>query len=367
MLTLTISDIKPLFKILLDNPKSKEKVYYLEGPSGIGKTEVVKQLGDELGYETIIVSLGQLVIEDMQGLPYIKNEITHYARPKFFPSEFDTNKKYLFFLDELNHADENMMSVLYELFTDKKVTNHQLPKNTVIITAGNRVADGGIANEFPAPVRNRIIKYTVIADVEGWLKHAEEKRIHPSILAYIQHKHKTNTNVLHSYEKDNEDFSFATPRSWFALSDQLIALKDNKKYIPATIFGVIGQTIGQDFNSFLELLSKIDLDSILNKKSNEKINDPLTLLTIYYYFKEYSRNIELTLDNIINVSHFINLNDENNSITMMFVGTLKKHINEKHDNSTELIDKLFEDKNSLIDKKIWKKYNELNETLNKKE
>ena len=90
---MNIGRIKPILKagMLADDS------VLMEGPHGIGKSEIVKQYCDENGYhiETLILSLMDL--GDLLGMPHIENKITTWAEPDWianlneaaWPSNFD--------------------------------------------------------------------------------------------------------------------------------------------------------------------------------------------------------------------------------------------------------------------------------------
>ena len=73
----------------------------LEGPTGIGKSEIVEQVAREMGIEFIVLDLSLLEPPDLVGLPVIKDGRTTYALPVILPCSGDG----ILMLEELNRAE----------------------------------------------------------------------------------------------------------------------------------------------------------------------------------------------------------------------------------------------------------------------
>src|SRR5579863_10187590 len=57
----------------------------LEGPTGVGKSEIVRRVAQTLGIETIVLDLSLLEPPDLVGLPFVKDGRTEYALPHVLP------------------------------------------------------------------------------------------------------------------------------------------------------------------------------------------------------------------------------------------------------------------------------------------
>src|SRR5262249_30863948 len=57
----------------------------LEGPTGVGKSEIVRSVADALGMETIVLDLSLLEPPDLVGLPVVRDGRTEYALPRALP------------------------------------------------------------------------------------------------------------------------------------------------------------------------------------------------------------------------------------------------------------------------------------------
>ena len=78
----------------------------LEGPHGIGKSQLIEQAAAKLGIGFIVRDLSLMEPPDLIGLPTQKNGKTVYSPPNFLP---ETGKGMLVF-EELNRSERYMMS-----------------------------------------------------------------------------------------------------------------------------------------------------------------------------------------------------------------------------------------------------------------
>ncbi|MEG7603081.1 hypothetical protein U2102_14740, partial [Listeria monocytogenes] len=63
---------------------------------------------------------------------------------------YDPNAIYILFLDEITAAPTSLQAAAYQLTLDRRVGDHILPDNTIIIAAGNRASDKGSFFKMPA-------------------------------------------------------------------------------------------------------------------------------------------------------------------------------------------------------------------------
>src|SRR5271157_6287824 len=73
---------------------------HIWGACGVGKSQIVGQVADDLDFEFLDVRAVQLDPVDLRGLPRIKADQTEWVPPKFLPNE----GKGILFLDELTSA-----------------------------------------------------------------------------------------------------------------------------------------------------------------------------------------------------------------------------------------------------------------------
>lgn len=216
---------------------------FMWGPPGIGKSDIVKQLGEEQNREVIDVRLSLWEPTDIKGIPYFNAESNSmsWAPPSELPT--DQNSNAILFLDELNSAAPATQAAAFQLVLNRRVGTYQLPKNVSIVAAGNRETDKGVTYRMPAPLANRFLHVELKPDFDDWMMWATEHKIHEQVVGYIGFA-KTD---LYDFDPKSPSRAFATPRSW-SFVDRL--LKDNTlddKTLTDLISGAIGEGLAVKF------------------------------------------------------------------------------------------------------------------------
>ncbi|MEO0363690.1 MAG: MoxR family ATPase, partial [Pseudomonadota bacterium] len=113
--------------------------WMLHGRPGVGKTEIVRQLADEIGAKLFDLRLTTIEPQDLRGLPYYDHEArtTVWYRPEDLPD--DTSTPSVLFLDELTAAAPQLQPTVYGLLQERRVGRHALPDAVFVVAAGNMV------------------------------------------------------------------------------------------------------------------------------------------------------------------------------------------------------------------------------------
>src|SRR5882672_10119748 len=163
---------------------------YIEGPPGVGKSEMAKQMADELGIGFIDVRLAQLDPVDLRGLPSVINEkgtrITAWARPDMWPVEERDGKRGIMLLDELGDCNKAMQSASYQVILDRKAGPHEIPKGWYVMAAGNSQRHKAGAQAMSTALANRFAHIEVEANHECWLEYGNKLDYHHYVLGFIK-------------------------------------------------------------------------------------------------------------------------------------------------------------------------------------
>jgi hypothetical protein len=127
-----IPDAKRWLKILIETQVPVAPLFV--GPMGCGKSEIVKQVANELGIQLVDLRLAQMEPGDLIGIPYRNGDRTDWALPGWFPKE---GTRGIIFLDELNRAPNDVRQAVFQLIWDKKMHMHSLPKGWAVVAAIN--------------------------------------------------------------------------------------------------------------------------------------------------------------------------------------------------------------------------------------
>jgi len=220
---------------------NKKRPVFLWGPPGVGKSELVADLTEELGGYTIDLRLGQMDPTDIRGIPFYNKDkgVMDWAPPIEMPDE-ELASQYpivTLFLDEMNSAAPAVQAAGYQLILNRRIGKYKLPDNVVIVAAGNRESDKGVTYRMPSPLANRFVHLEIRTDFEAWLSWAVNNRIHEDVVGYITFAKAD----LFDFDPRSPSRSFATPRSWSFVSDFL----DDDDATDAELTDLIAGTVGE--------------------------------------------------------------------------------------------------------------------------
>jgi hypothetical protein len=179
----------------------------LEGPSGIGKSQIIEQLTAELGIGFRVLMLSLLENVDLQGMPYIDEEKrTLCAVPKEMPGDGQG----VLLLEELNRAERHVQQAAMELSLTGRTRQYTLPPGWVVFAAINPEGDDYFVTALDPAHRARFHNIKVRADVGCWLAWAEKHGVHPVILRLAR--------------EHRGVFDSVPPRTWTLISSVLCKL-----------------------------------------------------------------------------------------------------------------------------------------------
>lgn len=144
------------FKEVLKEAIKNDTKIIITGRSGYGKSEMVKQVAEELGYELVDFRLSEVLPEDLVGIPKVKDDYYEYVPPKWlYEIVTHPEKKYLLFLDEITQGTPEVLNICYKIF-DKvtRVGNYTL-ENVAVVGATNYSDESNYLNELPEPLKKR--------------------------------------------------------------------------------------------------------------------------------------------------------------------------------------------------------------------
>jgi hypothetical protein len=217
-----------------------QRPLFLWGPPGIGKSELVEGIANELGGLMIDLRLGQMEPTDIRGIPFYNKDIgkMDWAPPVELPDE-ETASQFpivVLFLDELNSAAPSVQSAAYQLILNRRIGKYKLPDNVVMVAAGNRESDKGVTYRMPTPLANRFIHQEMKVDFASWQEWAVNNRIHKDVVGYLSFAKQD----LYDFDAKSASRAFATPRSWTFVSQLLDEGEDDD-----TTMNLIAGTVGE--------------------------------------------------------------------------------------------------------------------------
>jgi len=266
----TIKELKQKIQMVLQ--PDIELTPFIWGKPGIGKSQAVKQIADEMGIMFIDLRLSQLESSDLRGIPIpdMDRGIARWMPPEFLP--FEGIEKFkgtsgILLLDEMNRARTDVLQAAFQLVLDRSVGMHKLLDSWYIVAAGNLgMEDRTDVNEMDSALKNRFIHFNVDVNLDTWIEWAERSGIHHDVINFLKGK----ASYLY-HTANEEDNVFITPRSWEKFSRILQA---NKNMDPMNVTAFIGANIingaAGHFMKYLESKEIIQARDILDKYNDDK-------------------------------------------------------------------------------------------------
>lgn len=226
----------------------------LHGAPGIGKSDIIYQIGKELNRPVIDIRLALYDPSDIKGFPYFdpKSQTMKWAASSELPTDEFSNA--IVFYDELVSAAPAVQAAAYQLILNRRVGEYRLPEGADQVAAGNRASDRGVVYKMPAPLANRFVHLELKVDVDQWIEWALNKGIHKDVVGYISHAKQD----LFTFNPKSSGHAFATPRTWEFVS-QILAMEDEigEETALDLISGTIGDGLAVKHSAFRKHASKL--------------------------------------------------------------------------------------------------------------
>ena len=234
----------------------KQRPIFIWGPPGIGKSDIVGQIGSDMSALVIDIRLSLWDPTDIKGIPYYaaNDNTMKWAPPAELPDAKMAKKykKIVLFLDEMNSAAPAVQAAAYQLILNRKVGTYKLPDNVLIVAAGNREADKGVTYRMPAPLANRFVHLELKVDFDDWFSWAVKNSIHEDVVGYLTFAKKD----LYDFDPKSPSRSFATPRSWSFVSE-LLEDDDDENTTTDLVSGAVGEGLAVKFMAHRKVASKL--------------------------------------------------------------------------------------------------------------
>ncbi len=177
----------------------------LEGPTGVGKSELLRNVASALGIEIIVLDLSLLEPPDLVGLPTVKDGRTEYALPHILP----TAGAGLLLLEELNRAERYIQQPALQLLSARRLHEYVLPEGWVCVATVNPQTAEYHVSSLDSALRARFLQVSVRADRGAWLAWAQTRSLHPGVVGIVQ-----------AHDRALDD---VPPRTWTYVSELLQA------------------------------------------------------------------------------------------------------------------------------------------------
>lgn len=276
--TITINKAKDLIKKEVinylniaesDNEKIKRKIekqtFRLIGPAGIGKTQICKQICDELtedinkDFDLIIIKAPVLNRDDFL-IPFpVMDENKNYRKFEMLYSDFVPSEERspygLFVIDELSRGDHNLQQLMWQVENENMVHLKEFPQGWFVVCLDNPdEAEYSVETVEDAAGLRRKSQICVEHSNTEFINYAEKTGFYPEIISYFR----AHPDRIYDIRAQKNKMVYTNPASIEKFSFHCW------KYDP--------EGTGKGIKENLDNLSTI-ADSLFNKSAGQQIID----------------------------------------------------------------------------------------------
>jgi ABC-type cobalamin/Fe3+-siderophores transport system ATPase subunit len=268
--------MKDKFKFLI---KLNHKALCILGSSGSGKSAIVKEIADDLGWNFIDIRMIGEDHAEANGYPFRTQkefdkrniEVMKKAVPEW--AYMANQKECIVCFDEFNRALKETMDGLLQVIHDRRIGyEFNFNDNVHFVLIGNLgEEDECDVNMFDRAVLGRLHIEKHNLSLSEWKENFAIKKVNSYIISFLD----SNPDFFYKINA-NDKYAYASPRSWDSLS-RLLG-KDNSNIADMLEkmenFGVgeIGGTAA-DFMNYLREIDKFNINDILD--NFEKMNSAI--------------------------------------------------------------------------------------------
>ena len=266
-----------------------QRPIFVHGSPGIGKSDIIRQIGQAEGRDVYDVRLLLMTEVDVRGIPYF-NATTgkmEWAPPGVFPLDEGSNA--IIFLDEITQASPSVQAAALQLVLDRKIGDYSLPEKVSIVAAGNTAKDKTGAKPLIKALANRFTHINLVHRFDDWADWAVEASVSPEIVGYLSHK----KAHLYTFDAGSPENAFATPRTWVFFVDKFLKSVGKPNGIPEdlladAIAGAVGEGVAMEFMALRKIMAAMPkaediLSGAVTNLTNKEINIQYSLIYSCFY------------------------------------------------------------------------------------
>jgi len=256
--------LKQAGNLIKTNPETR---FLLRGEPGIGKSSLLKDIADSLGYEYAYIDVPNMDLGDI-AMPVIDHETKttrYYPNARFKVHE---GKPVVIMLDEFTKGADPVKNMLHPMLekANPRLGDLSLNENCVVFMTGNLSSDG-VGDNLKAHSMNRVVPITVSKPTaDEWLEWAIPRGIEPEVCAWVNRFPQAMASYTDGDQSDNPYIynpkktmgAFVSPRSLETASNIVRTRRDNDPdAVIAALTGALGEAGARDMQAYIEFADQL--------------------------------------------------------------------------------------------------------------
>jgi len=256
--------LKQAVNLIVTNPETR---FMLRGEPGIGKSSMLEQIAERLGYESAYIDVPNMDLGDI-AMPVIDHET---RTTKYYPNarfKVHLGKPVVMMFDEFSKGADPVKNMLHPCLekANPRLGDISLDNRSVIFLTGNLASDG-VGDTLKAHTYNRIVELHVgKPDADEWLSWAIPHGIEPEVCAWVSRFPHALASYTDAGQGDNPYIfnpksskkAFVSPRSLETASNIVRTRKLNDAdAVIAALTGAIGESAARDMQAYIEFSDQL--------------------------------------------------------------------------------------------------------------
>jgi hypothetical protein len=271
--------LKQASTLIKTNPTTR---FLLQGEPGIGKSSLLEDLAESLGYEYAYIDVPNMDLGDI-AMPVIDHETKttrYYPNARF---KLHEGKPVIVMLDEFTKGADPVKNMLHPMLekANPRLGDLTIPKDTIVFLTGNLTTDG-VGDNLKAHSRNRLVPVTISKPTaEEWLEWAIAHDVEAEVCAWVHQYPHALASYTDGGQNDNPyiynprktQTAFVSPRSLATASSIVKARRElDPDTVISALAGAIGEAAARDMQAYIEFADQLPTwEATIKDPKNTKI------------------------------------------------------------------------------------------------
>ena len=256
--------LKQAATLIRTNPETR---FCLLGEPGIGKSSLLKDVAEGLGYEYAYIDVPNMDLGDI-AMPVIDHDTKttrYYPNARF---KLHEKKPLVIMLDEFTKGADPVKNMLHPMLekANPRCGDVSLHKDCIVFLTGNLSSDG-VGDTMKAHSRNRLVPIQISKPTaDEWLSWAINKGIEPEVCAWVSRFPQVLASYTDGGQNDNPYIynpkkttgAFVSPRSLETASNIVKSRRENDTdSVISALSGAIGEAGARDMQAYIEFADQL--------------------------------------------------------------------------------------------------------------
>lgn len=241
-----IHELKPFLKSAIENGLK----ILIKGSPGIGKTELIREIGAEIGAEIVVWIASVSDPTDLKGLPANVKGNAEFLPYGDLRKLIEAKHTTLCFFDDIGQATPNVQAAIMHLIQAREIGSVKISDKVVFVGATNDVGQMAGVSGLMEPLKSRwdtIV--TMESDIASWSAWARKAGVPPELIAYLNFQPAALCEFIPTKQLTNSP----NPRTWNSVAKWMqLGVRNLEIFV-----GAVGQSQAVQAIAFFDLLGKL--------------------------------------------------------------------------------------------------------------